>query len=181
MGIEPSRIRSALKKKYQETGSGFGSPDELVQGCLSLQNQNEPNASAPPSQESHPVFSNHIPSQPSSAESRQSLNTASATATSTTAPDPAEQQRSSSAPGSVIGAPDDSEAKASIPKHDDDLESENRMLKEQRTCKICMDKEIGVVFLPCGHLICCVQCAPALKDCPLCRQPIHGTVKTYMS
>ena len=37
------------------------------------------------------------------------------------------------------------------------------------------------VFLPCGHLICCVQCAPALKDCPLCRQPIHGTVKTYMS
>ena len=26
-----------------------------------------------------------------------------------------------------------------------DLESENRRLKEQRTCKICMDKEIGVV------------------------------------
>ncbi len=62
-----------------------------------------------------------------------------------------------------------------------DLEQENRRLKEQRTCKICMDREIGVVFLPCGHLICCIQCAPALKDCPLCRQPIHGTVKTYMS
>ena len=62
-----------------------------------------------------------------------------------------------------------------------DLEMENRRLKDQRTCKICMDREIGVVFLPCGHLISCVQCAPALKDCPLCRQPIHGTVKTYMS
>ena len=62
-----------------------------------------------------------------------------------------------------------------------DLEVENRRLKDQRTCKICMDREIGVVFLPCGHLISCVQCAPALKDCPLCRQPIHGTVKTYMS
>ena len=68
-----------------------------------------------------------------------------------------------------------------IRNEENDLESENRRLKEQRTCKICMDKEIGVVFLPCGHLICCVQCAPALKDCPLCRQPIHGTVKTYMS
>ena len=62
-----------------------------------------------------------------------------------------------------------------------ELEIENRRLKDQRTCKICMDREIGVVFLPCGHLISCVQCAPALKDCPLCRQPIHGTVKTYMS
>ena len=54
-------------------------------------------------------------------------------------------------------------------------------MKEQRLCKICMDKDIGVVFLPCGHLICCVQCAPSLKDCPLCRQQIQGTVKTYMS
>lgn len=38
-----------------------------------------------------------------------------------------------------------------------DLENENRRLKEERTCKICMDNEIGVVFLPCGHLICCFQ------------------------
>ena len=62
-----------------------------------------------------------------------------------------------------------------------DLEVENRRLKDQRTCKICMDREIGVVFLTCGHLISCVQCAPALTNCPLCRQTIIGTVKTYMS
>ena len=68
-----------------------------------------------------------------------------------------------------------------VTESSEDLELENRRLKDQRTCKICMDREIGVVFLPCGHLISCVQCAPALKDCPLCRQPIHGTVKTYMS
>ena len=61
------------------------------------------------------------------------------------------------------------------------LEQENRRLKEQRICKVCMDNEIGVVFVPCGHLCCCVQCAPALKDCPVCRQPIHGTVKAYLS
>ena len=54
-------------------------------------------------------------------------------------------------------------------------------MREQRTCRICMDNESGVLFLPCGHLICCTQCAPALKDCPLCRKPIHGTVKAYMS
>ena len=62
-----------------------------------------------------------------------------------------------------------------------DLELENRRLKDQRTCKICMDREIGVVFLTCGHLVSCVQCAPALRDCPLCRHPIVCTVKTYIS
>ena len=72
--------------------------------------------------------------------------------------------------------PKPTNAKGSI-----DLEQENRQLKEARICKNCMENESGVVFLPCGHLICCVQCAPSLKDCPLCRQPIHGTVKTYMS
>jgi len=61
------------------------------------------------------------------------------------------------------------------------LQDENARLKEQRTCKICMDGEVGVVFLPCGHLCACVNCAPALKDCPVCRTTIQGTVRTYMS
>ena len=62
-----------------------------------------------------------------------------------------------------------------------DLESENARLKEQRTCKICMDNEVGVVFLPCGHLCSCVLCAPSLKDCPVCRTNIQGTVRTFLS
>lgn len=61
------------------------------------------------------------------------------------------------------------------------LERENARLKEARTCKVCMDNEIGVVFLPCGHLICCVNCAPSLKDCPMCRTSIQGTVRTFLS
>lgn len=61
------------------------------------------------------------------------------------------------------------------------LEEEYQRLKEQKVCKVCMDEEVGVVFLPCGHLITCVNCAPALRDCPLCRTPIRGTVRTYLS
>uniref|UniRef100_T1JFM1 RING-type domain-containing protein n=1 Tax=Strigamia maritima TaxID=126957 RepID=T1JFM1_STRMM len=61
------------------------------------------------------------------------------------------------------------------------VEDENRQLKEMRLCKICMDEEIGVVFLPCGHLICCPKCAPSLKDCPVCRKEIRGTVRTFLS
>jgi len=63
----------------------------------------------------------------------------------------------------------------------DKLEKELQHLREQRTCKICMDREIGVVFLPCGHFVSCVHCAPALKDCPVCRHAIHATVKTYLT
>ena len=62
-----------------------------------------------------------------------------------------------------------------------DLESENARLKEQRTCKICMDNEVGVVFLPCGHLCSCVLCAPSLTDCPVCRAYIQDTVRTFLS
>ena len=53
--------------------------------------------------------------------------------------------------------------------------------KEDRICKICMSNQVGVVFLPCGHLISCVNCSPKVKDCPFCRQFIKGKVKTYMS
>ncbi|KAK2587173.1 hypothetical protein KPH14_002922, partial [Odynerus spinipes] len=47
------------------------------------------------------------------------------------------------------------------------LEEENRRLKEARLCKICMDREVAVVFLPCGHLATCEHCAPSLTYCSM--------------
>ena len=61
------------------------------------------------------------------------------------------------------------------------LEEENLKLKEQRLCKICMDEEVSIVLLPCGHLVSCAKCAPALRDCPICRNGIKGTVRTFMA
>lgn len=77
--------------------------------------------------------------------------------------------------------PKDASEQHATPGTEESLELENARLKEQRTCKVCMDTEVGVVFLPCGHLICCVNCAPSLKDCAVCRTPIQGTVRTFMS
>ena len=57
------------------------------------------------------------------------------------------------------------------------LKSENNIL----LCKICLDREIGVVFLPCGHQLACTQCALCLTDCPVCRKVIRGTVRTFFS
>ncbi|XP_061394548.1 death-associated inhibitor of apoptosis 2 [Musca vetustissima] len=61
------------------------------------------------------------------------------------------------------------------------LEEENRKLKDARLCKICLDEEVAVVYLPCGHLVSCVQCAPGVEQCPLCRTAIKGFVRTYLS
>jgi hypothetical protein len=52
---------------------------------------------------------------------------------------------------------------------------ENRLL-----CKVCLDREIGVVFLPCGHFVTCTQCAPGMSDCPICRTVIRGSVRTFL-
>ena len=82
---------------------------------------------------------------------------------------------------SVAMFPKEASEQHATPGTEESLELENARLKEQRTCKVCMDTEVGVVFLPCGHLICCVNCAPSLKDCAVCRTPIQGTVRTFMS
>ncbi|XP_076084105.1 baculoviral IAP repeat-containing protein 7-like isoform X1 [Mytilus galloprovincialis] len=58
---------------------------------------------------------------------------------------------------------------------------ENQQLKEQRLCKVCLDLDVSIAFLPCGHIVCCKDCAPAMRNCPICRKYIKGTVKTYLA
>lgn len=61
------------------------------------------------------------------------------------------------------------------------LLTENEEFKEQKTCKICCEEIVSIVFLPCGHLVCCAQCSPALKNCPVCRNEIKGTVRVCLA
>ncbi|XP_005378032.2 PREDICTED: baculoviral IAP repeat-containing protein 3 [Chinchilla lanigera] len=61
------------------------------------------------------------------------------------------------------------------------VEEQLRRLQEERTCKVCMDREVSIVFIPCGHLVVCRDCAPSLRKCPICRSTIKGTVRTFLS
>uniref|UniRef100_A0A7N8XF89 RING-type E3 ubiquitin transferase n=1 Tax=Mastacembelus armatus TaxID=205130 RepID=A0A7N8XF89_9TELE len=56
-----------------------------------------------------------------------------------------------------------------------------RQLQEERTCKVCMDKLVSIVFIPCGHLVVCGDCAASLRQCPICRAVIRGSVRAFMS
>ncbi|XP_046582224.1 putative inhibitor of apoptosis [Haliotis rubra] len=58
---------------------------------------------------------------------------------------------------------------------------ENKHLREKNTCRVCRNETVGVLFLPCGHLVTCSGCAFNCTDCIVCRKAILGTVKTFFS
>uniref|UniRef100_A0A194AME1 RING-type domain-containing protein n=1 Tax=Pinctada fucata TaxID=50426 RepID=A0A194AME1_PINFU len=62
----------------------------------------------------------------------------------------------------------------------DQLVAENRRLRRQRLCRVCQDKDANIAMLPCGHLLCCSDCAPAMRKCPACKAIVKGTVRTFL-
>ncbi|XP_050394514.2 E3 ubiquitin-protein ligase XIAP [Patella vulgata] len=61
------------------------------------------------------------------------------------------------------------------------LREENEKLKNETTCRICLDNPAEILTLPCAHISCCATCAAPLKKCPICRRVIQGTVKIFLS
>ena len=45
---------------------------------------------------------------------------------------------------------------------------------------ICEEAPRALRFEPCGHLVACMQCAPKLTMCPICRQVITRADRTYV-
>ena len=92
-----------------------------------------------------------------------------------------------------------------IQEYIDSIEAENRSLKvsqqfynsmeedyhklkkklecidETRLCKICLEKDTCMVFIPCGHFMSCADCSLNCKNCAMCRKPIQSAIKTYFS
>ncbi|KAK3098658.1 hypothetical protein FSP39_021663 [Pinctada imbricata] len=61
------------------------------------------------------------------------------------------------------------------------IKEEIRTLKERKLCKVCCEEDVSIVFLPCAHLVCCAQCAPAIQKCAVCRKLVKGTVRVSFS
>lgn len=62
-----------------------------------------------------------------------------------------------------------------------DLKDVEKLIKEAKACKICLSEEAVIVFLPCSHLVACVNCASKLKHCPICRSVINATIRAFPS
>ncbi|KAM9376447.1 E3 ubiquitin-protein ligase XIAP [Pholidichthys leucotaenia] len=64
---------------------------------------------------------------------------------------------------------------------DEDPMEKLRKLQKEKQCKICMDRDIDVVFIPCGHLVCCKECSMPLLKCPICCGAISQRIRTYIA
>lgn len=60
-----------------------------------------------------------------------------------------------------------------------DVLAENERLRDERSCRVCLEHEKTVLFLPCRHLATCLTCASLLQTCPVCRSPIDSHVKIF--
>ncbi|KAH7938373.1 hypothetical protein HPB49_022955 [Dermacentor silvarum] len=150
-GVPAETLRAALLKHMRSQGRGFASRDELLQVLGELLAL--PRASA--DQTAQPSAANDL--------------TITKLATNPQLESVVSRAKNSSPEGRTEGS------------EPSELALENLRLKDQRLCKVCLDAEVGVVFLPCGHLVACPACASALSDCPVCRASIRGTVRTFFS
>ncbi|XP_010249378.1 PREDICTED: probable BOI-related E3 ubiquitin-protein ligase 3 isoform X2 [Nelumbo nucifera] len=58
---------------------------------------------------------------------------------------------------------------------------ENRELKSRTRCKVCREKEVSVLLLPCRHLCVCKVCESRLSICPVCNSIKNATLQIVMS
>ncbi|CAG2059094.1 unnamed protein product [Timema podura] len=68
-----------------------------------------------------------------------------------------------------LAAPEDIGASAPT------LEAEGTMSVAE--CAVCLDDTCEVIFVPCGHMCCCIKCAELVGQCPLCRADINQKVR----
>ncbi|XP_066437788.1 E3 ubiquitin-protein ligase XIAP isoform X2 [Eleutherodactylus coqui] len=66
-------------------------------------------------------------------------------------------------------------------ENENSIEEKLRKLEEEKICKVCMDKAVCIVFIPCGHLVACAVCAELLDKCPICCKIIERRQKIFMS
>ncbi|KAJ4917958.1 E3 Ubiquitin ligase family protein [Raphanus sativus] len=67
----------------------------------------------------------------------------------------------------------------------DETEDEDE-IPDGALCVICVTRRRVPAFIPCGHVVCCRQCALAVErevnpKCPVCLQSIRGSMRVYYS
>eukprot|EP00919_Chromeraceae_sp_WS-2016_P041692 GHVR01099303.1.p1 GENE.GHVR01099303.1~~GHVR01099303.1.p1 ORF type:complete len:257 (+),score=50.03 GHVR01099303.1:251-1021(+) len=59
-----------------------------------------------------------------------------------------------------------------------DLKKRLEKEEERQICKICFEREIDTVIMPCAHRVACRKCATELDSCPLDRIAITNRIHT---
>uniref|UniRef100_A0A1B6IHN5 RING-type domain-containing protein n=1 Tax=Homalodisca liturata TaxID=320908 RepID=A0A1B6IHN5_9HEMI len=189
IGLDLSRVKMAIRQKLEQTGLPFSTADDLIEATLDIQ------LDEVPYQDTEETWSTPL----NSPVRQRPVNVMTVLQLLSQQASLQDASDSSEAENSKIQRLDQSikpvnEVSVAPTLTDNDtefcdkkgtktltLEEENRRLREARLCKICMDSEVCIVFLPCSHLVTCVSCAQSLAACPVCRHNIKATVRTFLS
>jgi len=68
-------------------------------------------------------------------------------------------------------------ARGRMPKKPE--QEKKKIEREEGTCAVCLDKQVGVIFVECGHGA-CKECCDLFVSCHMCKQPITKKVDVYL-
>nr|BDV49824.1 MAG: baculoviral IAP repeat-containing protein [Penaeus semisulcatus pemonivirus] len=88
-------------------------------------------------------------------------------------------------PNFAISKKDISSEVAVSPRESKAIEEEERIYVSEKLwnlpeCKVCLERETCIIFLPCHHMVTCTCCALHLTHCPVCRCLIVKAIKPYI-
>jgi len=55
----------------------------------------------------------------------------------------------------------------------------DRLKNERILCRICFERDICIVLLPCRHHVLCEPCSNKCQSCPICRLTIECRLSVY--
>ncbi|XP_038213958.1 baculoviral IAP repeat-containing protein 7-B [Zerene cesonia] len=191
-GLDVARVRRAVVRRLRSTGTPFPTSDALIDAILDEQLDEEPWGVSPRSHrfardiltETLRIFGSTTGVFVMPDENSDNRISSSDSQSSSPMPPEAQTGRSVQVYNAAVKTdkrPEKSKTPVPVEKKELSLEEENRQLKEARLCKVCMDNEVSMVFLPCGHLVSCAECSAALAACPLCRAGVKALVRAYFA
>jgi len=211
MGIPLDKIRSALQKKIQASGTGYKNAHDLAEAAIK-----EPSSSSSSSNSSDDVTSganatnddvtsSPMPSSSTAAsatiepkanqpneermevEDEESQPTSAAAAgespKAAAAAGSCSTEASSTAAAAAVAAAPESTAAAATAGEASSGEDLKSEIQRLKDQRLCKVcyEKDSNVALVPCGHLCCANCAPSLKDCPYCRQLIAGSFKIFMS
>ena len=60
-------------------------------------------------------------------------------------------------------------------------EPDSTEVAKESECKVCFERNMDAVFIPCGHVAACFPCASKMTQCPICRSDVDRVVRLYFS
>ncbi|GAB0098212.1 hypothetical protein DMENIID0001_139230 [Sergentomyia squamirostris] len=63
---------------------------------------------------------------------------------------------------------------------DEPIQPEVNLNAPTGICKVCSVETSNVMFIPCGHLVTCTNCAPSVKKCFYCSHIVNKHLKVYL-